>query len=234
MSILGLTIDYGPFGFLDGFDANHICNHSDEQGRYAYGRQPAVMQWNLFRLAEALLPLIGEVEAAEAALEPFKAVYAEAIDDALRARLGLASKQPGDQELIDSLFGLLQANRADYTIFFRRLCDFDDVSDRTPARDLFLDRERFDRWAVDYRTRLGQDARDPAARRVAMRAVNPKYVLRNHLAETAIERARQRDYSEVERLASLLRNPFDEQPGMERYAELPPDWAGGLEVSCSS
>ncbi|MGI9024405.1 MAG: protein adenylyltransferase SelO [Burkholderiaceae bacterium] len=242
MSILGLTLDYGPFGFLDGFDAHHICNHSDEQGRYAYSRQPAVARWNLYCLADALMPLIDDVERAEAALAPFKTIFEEAMGDAMHAKLGLASKRPEDGALIESLFALLQESRADFTIFFRRLCDFEAPRDSSTVeprpgsevRDLFLDRERFDGWAVDYHARLALETRDGDARRIAMRAVNPKYVLRNHLAEAAIVKAREKDYSELERLLMVLRKPFDEQPENGRYADLPPTWASELEVSCSS
>ena len=240
MSILGLTLDYGPFGFLDGFDANHICNHSDHQGRYAYGRQPQIAHWNLYCLAQALLPLVGSVEDAQAALEPFKAIFTAAMDDAMHAKLGLVDRQAEDESLFEQLFALLQESRADFTIFFRRLADLGraaDSSNRRPgadARDLFLDRERFDVWATPYTARVAREGRDPAARRLAMNAVNPKYVLRNHLAEEAIEKARGKDFSEVERLLRILQKPFDEQPEHERYAALPPDWAGTLKVSCSS
>ena len=247
MSIVGLTLDYGPFGFLDGFDAHHICNHTDEQGRYAYARQPAVAHWNLYCLGEALMPLIGDVESAEAALSPFKAVFERALSDAMHAKLGLASTRAEDGALFDALFALLQESHADFTIFFRRLCEFNMPRDASggalrsePAgsapevRDLFFDRERFDSWAVDYRARLAHETRDARERCIAMRAINPKYILRNHLAEEAIIRARDKDFSEVERLLKVLQKPFDEQPENERYADLPPAWAGALEVSCSS
>ncbi len=233
MSILGLTLDYGPFGFLDGFDANHICNHTDQQGRYAYARQPAVARWNCYCLAEALMPLIEDVDEAEAAVEPFKTVFGDAMEAALHAKLGLAERLPADQALIDALFTLLHETRTDYTLFFRRLCAFDRDTDE-PVRDLFVDRERFDRWAVDYRARLAQESRDPGARHVAMRAVNPRYVLRNHLAEAAIVAARAGDFGEIERLRRVLETPFDDQPAFDRYADLPPTWASTLEVSCSS
>ena len=236
MSILGLTLDYGPFGFLDGFDANHICNHTDQQGRYSYANQPAVGRWNLYCLAEALMPLIDDVDSAEAALEPYKAIFGNALDTALHAKLGLVEQRAEDQGLIDGLFSVMQASRVDFTLLFRRLADLDldDVAPGREARDLFLDREPFDRWLVDYRARLSQEGRDADRRRVEMQAVNPKYVLRNHLAEAAIVAARAKDYSEVARLATVLRRPFDEQPAFDRYADLPPDWASTLEVSCSS
>ena len=236
MSIVGLTLDYGPFGFLDAFDANHICNHTDQQGRYAYARQPSVGLWNLQCLAEALLPLIDDVDAAEAALAPYRTVFAEAMDTAIHAKLGLVERLPDDKALLVSLFALLQDNRIDYTAFFRRLSTLDDrvVRPGRTVRDLFVDRERFDAWAVDYRARLTQEGTNAATRQVAMDTVNPKYVLRNHLAETAIVKAREGDFGEVRKLHALLEHPFDEQPGHDAYADLPPDWATHLEVSCSS
>ncbi len=235
MSVLGLTLDYGPFGFLDAFDANHVCNHSDAQGRYAYARQPAVARWNCYCLGEALMPLIDDVDAAEAALAPFKTIFAGAMTDAIHAKLGLAEHRDGDDALIDALYAVLQAGRPDHTLFFRRLADLDRaVPPGREARDLFLDRERFDAWAVDYRARLAQEGRAVEERRVAMNAVNPKYVLRNHLAEAAIAKARAGDHGEVARLHRVLQRPYDEQPEAETYADLPPAWASGLEVSCSS
>jgi uncharacterized protein YdiU (UPF0061 family) len=237
MSILGLTLDYGPFGFLDAFDANHICNHTDEQGRYAYARQPSVARWNCYCLAEALMPLIDDVDGAEEALATFQPTFGEAMDSAIHAKLGLADRRDDDNQLAGDLFALLQDGSVDYTLFFRRLADLHDDRTALPgraARDLFVDRERFDRWAVDYRARAMQEAREGVARRLAMNAVNPKYVLRNHLAEEAIVKARAGDFSEIDRLCRLLERPFDEQPESERYADLPPDWATKLEVSCSS
>ncbi|WER44472.1 YdiU family protein [Cupriavidus sp. WKF15] len=250
MSILGLTIDYGPFGFLDAFDANHICNHSDTQGRYAYSQQPQVAFWNLHCLAQALLPLWLEpgaddtaredaVTQARAALDPFRDRYASEFFRHYRAKLGLRMPAGGDNEdepLMTSLFQLLHAQRVDYTLFWRNLAhisSLDGASD-TPVRDLFLDRAAWDAWAEGYRARLRAEQSDDSARRAAMLAVNPKYVLRNHLAETAIRRAREKDFSEVDRLLAVLSRPFDEQPESEAYAALPPDWASGIEVSCSS
>jgi serine/tyrosine/threonine adenylyltransferase len=247
MSILGLTIDYGPFGFIDSFDANHICNHSDTQGRYAYRMQPQIAYWNCFCLAQALLPLIGaqhdeavraqqSVADAQKALESFKARFAPALECRLREKLGIADARPEDAALADRLLELMHTSHADFTLTFRRLSGMSkhDASGDAPVRDMFLDRDAFDRWAADYRARLAIDSRDDAERREAMNRVNPKYVLRNHLAETAIQRAKEKDFAEVERLAAVLRRPFDEQPEFEAYAALPPDWACALSVSCSS
>ena len=238
MSLLGLTIDYGPFGFLDGFDPGHICNHSDHQGRYAYARQPGVAFWNLHALAQALLPAVdGLPEAASelllAALEPYKAEYARSMLAALRAKLGLATEHEDDQVLADDLLRLMAADHADFTITFRRLAGPD-----AATRDVFVNREAFDAWALRYRARLAleasDDTNDGTARAVRMNRVNPKFVLRNHLAQTAIERAQQGDFSEVQRLLQVLERPFDEQPEHTAYADHPPAWAQQIEVSCSS
>jgi uncharacterized protein YdiU (UPF0061 family) len=236
MSVLGLTIDYGPFGFLDGFDWGHVCNHSDEGGRYAYNMQPRIAHWNLACLAEALLSLMPQDEA-EAALDRFSDAFNDAYAYAMRARLGLAAARDDDAALIGDLLGLMHAARTDYAIFFRRLGGFDSAAGaRNDAlRDMFIEREKFDAWAARYRERLAAEASVDAERAVRMDAVNPKYVLRNHLAEAAIRKAAdERDFAEIERLRTLLARPFDDHPGMDAYAGPPPDWASRLEVSCSS
>ena len=234
MSLLGLTIDYGPFGFLDAFDPGHICNHSDHQGRYAYARQPGVAFWNLHALAQALLPAVeGAPEAASerllAVLEPYKAEYARSMLAALRAKLGLQTAHDDDQVLIDDLLRLMAADRTDFTIAFRRLAGPDALT-----RDVFVDREAFDAWALRYRARLALDNSSDDARAERMNRVNPKFVLRNHLAQTAIERAQDGEFGEVQRLLKILERPFDEQPENEAYADHPPAWATQIEVSCSS
>ncbi|WP_426161558.1 protein adenylyltransferase SelO [Pseudoduganella sp. R-34] len=236
MSILGLTLDYGPFGFMDGFDANQICNHSDERGRYSYSNQPQIGHWNCYALAQALLPLIGEVELTQEALDVYQPEFARHIDQLLHAKLGLATTQEGDRELLDGLFAILQANHTDFTIFFRRLSALRAGSSEgdEPLRDLFIDRPAFDKWAEAYRARLRAENSDDAARKLAMDQVNPKYVLRNYMAQLAIEKAQNKDFSEVERLLTLLERPFDEQAENEQYAGFPPDWSSQLSVSCSS
>ena len=234
MSLLGLTIDYGPFGFLDAFDPGHICNHTDHQGRYAYARQPAVAFWNLHALAQALLPAVeGPAEAASelllAALEPYKPEYARSMLAALRAKLGLVSEHDDDQALIDDLLRLMAADKTDFTIAFRRLAGPDRAT-----RDVFVNREAFDAWALRYRARLATENSDDPERAARMNRVNPKFVLRNHLAQSAIERAQQGDFSEVQRLLKVLERPFDEQPEHAADADHPPAWANQIEVSCSS
>ncbi|MBO9535618.1 protein adenylyltransferase SelO [Herbaspirillum sp.] len=236
MSILGLTLDYGPFGFMEAFDARHICNHTDQQGRYSYQMQPRIGQWNCFALGQAMLPLIGSVEDTEAALAGYEAVFEAKQEALLHAKLGLATFQPDDDKLIDAMFAILQNSHVDFTLFFRRLGELQigNPAGDEPLRDLIIDRPAFDAWAAQYRQRLRAENSDDASRRLAMHAVNPKYVLRNYLAQVAIDRALQKDFSEVEKLQAILRRPFDEQPEHEKYADLPPDWASHLEVSCSS
>jgi uncharacterized protein YdiU (UPF0061 family) len=236
MSILGLTLDYGPFGFMEAFDVNHICNHTDQGGRYSYANQVAIGHWNCYALGNALLPLIGSVEDAEAALDVYMPAFEAKMDELLHAKLGLASMREGDRELIDGLFTIMQASHVDFTLLFRRLGDFqlDAPAHDEPLRDLFIDRPAFDAWAERYRARLRAEASVDGERRAAMNRVNPKYVLRNYLAQQAIEHAQNGDYALVRELLAVLEQPFDEQPGMEHYAALPPDWAAHLEVSCSS
>jgi uncharacterized protein YdiU (UPF0061 family) len=236
MSILGLTLDYGPFGFMEAFDANHICNHSDQGGRYSYSNQPPVGHWNCYALAHALLPLIGSVEDAQAALDVYQGEFAKQLDELLHAKLGLATFQEDDRDLFDAMFKLMQDNHADFTLFFRRLgaLQVDAPAADAPLRDLFIDRAAFDAWAASYRARLRQEHSVDAPRQARMQRTNPKYVLRNYLAQLAIEQAQHGDYSGVDKLLAVLERPFDEQPENDAYAGLPPDWAGKLEVSCSS
>ena len=242
MSLLGLTIDYGPFQFMDGFDPGHICNHSDHHGRYAYARQPNIAYWNLYCLGQALLPLIGEQDLTVQVLEGYKTTFPRALGDAMRAKLGLngdlatEDQREADWSLVEDLLQLLASERVDYTIFWRRLSEamaegWDSVA-WAAVQDLFLERARFQVWLERYRQRVGSaKAQDLGAR---MLRTNPKFVLRNHLAEIAIRQARAGDYSEVDRLRQLLHAPFDEHPGMDGYAGFPPDWASQLEISCSS
>ncbi|WAC72856.1 YdiU family protein [Roseateles sp. SL47] len=247
MSMLGLTIDYGPFGFMDGFNPGHICNHSDHQGRYAFARQPQVGLWNLHALAQALFPLMptadsdadAAAEALQEALEVYRERFGQALLSAMRAKLGLLDTLDEDGPLIDDWLRLLAKHQTDYTLAHRRLSHFDPhqpspAEANAPVRDLFLDRPAFDAWAARYAERLKKTPADTSGdRAVRMKAVNPAVVLRNHLAQTAIERAEAGDFSEVQRLQQVLSRPYDE-PSKPADADFPPDWAQHLEVSCSS
>jgi uncharacterized protein YdiU (UPF0061 family) len=242
MSILGLTLDYGPFGFMEAFDAGHVCNHSDHQGRYTYRNQPHVAQWNLHCLAEAFRPLTGDRALVQAVVDDnFGPAFEAHFERLMRAKLGLRAALADDEAFIGETFGLLQRHRPDFTLFFRALSRLPAAVDGNKpgnsddtVRDLFVDRAACDAWLAGWRARLEQTPWDDPGRQAAMRAANPKYVLRNWLAEAAIRKARGRDFTEVGRLLDCLRRPFDEQPEFEQYAAPPPDWASGLEVSCSS
>lgn len=235
MSILGITLDYGPYGFMEEFDPGFICNHSDETGRYAFDQQPRIGYWNLAALAQSLLSLI-DLEDAKSALNTYAGAFNEHMHELMAAKLGLATLRDGDQLLWSDLLDVLGEARVDYAIFFRKLGSF-----RTEAgainddlRRPFADPAKFDTWRQRYRDRLlAEESRD-GERRARMNRVNSKFVLRNYLAQIAIDKALKRDFSEVDRLRSVLRMPFDEQPEMEHYAQPTPEWGKRLTVSCSS
>ena len=237
MSILGLTLDYGPFQFLDGYDPAHICNHSDNQGRYAFYKQPNVAYWNLYCLGQALMPLIGEQEHAIAALETYKTRYPQALAARMAAKLGFAQAHENQRPLIESALKLLAQERVDFTIFWRRLSHWAASMDAGNAsvRDLFVDRAAADAWLADFRALHAQDASfDGAGTSARMLRTNPKFVLRNHLGELAIRAAKTRDFSVLQQLQTVLADPFSEHPAHEDWASFAPDWAAGIEISCSS
>ncbi len=237
MSIHGITLDYGPFGFMDTYDPGFICNHSDHSGRYAFDQQPHIGLFNLSCLAQALLPLIdtdpnAAAEQARDALGQYQTRFVAAYGERMRRKLGLSENRPEDKELCETLLGIMAAARADYTRVFRRLSERDGSNSLS---DLFVDRDACDAWLRHYRTRLEHEHCEPAQRSERMKQVNPKFILRNHLAETAIRKARdEQDFSEIDRLMTLLQNPFDEHPDFDDYASEPPDWAQDISVSCSS
>ncbi|HET9275986.1 MAG TPA: YdiU family protein [Gemmatimonadales bacterium] len=238
MSVLGLTLDYGPFGFLDELDTGHISNHSDGEGRYAYDQQPAVGLWNLTRFAHALGGLVSADEAG-AALASYPETFAATYGRLMRARLGLVTEQAEDPALVRDLLALLERHRVDYARFFRLLslpCRDAAGAPRVPAPllDLFPARAEPEAWLGRYLARLGAEPGPEPDRVARMRAVNPAYVLRNWMAEEAIRRARERDYGLIEELRLLLRDPFTERPEGDRWAAVPPVWARDLAVSCSS
>jgi uncharacterized protein YdiU (UPF0061 family) len=233
MSILGLTLDYGPYGFMEAFESHYICNHTDETGRYAYDQQPAVGHWNCSRLLQATLPLLDPVpekaiEIAYGILERYGQAFVPENLARWRAKLGLREARDADADLINELLQILDRSRADFPVFFRALAE------PAAARDHVADVTAFDQWLVGYRARLAGEQSDDAERAARMNRANPKYVLRNHLAQAAIEKAQVGDFAEIETLRALLARPFDEQPGMERYAAPAPAGTHKVEVSCSS
>ncbi|WP_231880931.1 protein adenylyltransferase SelO [Halothiobacillus diazotrophicus] len=241
-SALGLTLDYGPFGFMDAFRQHHVCNQSDFEGRYAYGAQPEIGQWNCSRLLQATLPLLGETEEEVGArATELYGRYSETFSVTVMRRwadkLGLREIRPGDADLVIRLLTLMQRGKSDFTRSFRHLARVQTDTDG-PAigvREEMADLAAFDAWVADYRSRLRAEGNtNDAERAERMNRVNPKYILRNHLAQMAIERAEEGDFSEVERLMTVLARPFDAQPEFEGYAAEPPPDQRRIEVSCSS
>jgi uncharacterized protein YdiU (UPF0061 family) len=256
MSVLGLTLDYGPYGWLDGFDPDFTPNTTDASGRrYRYAHQPIVALWNLSRFASALLPLVGDAEPLQAALDACSRSLDELQLRMLHEKLGL-SYDPADPTLADELPALLQLCETDMTIFFRKLADVaadaealadaDDGALIARIADAYYaeppsapdDRARTAAWLRRYSARVRHEGTAPGERRTRMNAVNPKYVLRNYLAQLAIDRAEQGDGSLIAELLEVLRRPYDEQPEHESFAAKRPEWArhraGCSMLSCSS
>lgn len=254
MSILGLTIDYGPYGWLEGYDVSWTPNTTDAQGRrYAYGNQPQIGMWNCARLAWALKPLIGADARLQDALEIYAQTYTTAFRSHLAAKLGFAAlDRDGDDALVQTLFGVLAATETDMTIFHRRLArvpiaaDAAAASRREPLLDAYYEATalagdagaQLDAWLERWAQRVRADGRADAARVATMNAANPKYVPRNYLAQLAIDAATAGDTSVVEKLMRVLEKPYDERPEFEDYAVRRPEWArdraGCSALSCSS
>jgi uncharacterized protein YdiU (UPF0061 family) len=226
MSILGLTLDYGPFGFMEAYDPGLVCNHTDETGRYAFDNQPSIGHWNLRALAVALSGLV-PTEALVERLGAYEGYFVAHYRARMRAKFGLARPRDGDDKLMGALLALMAKARADYTLTFRALPRLDEG-----WLSLFGEmRADAQAWAQTYRARLAGEG-DRAA---AMNAVNPKYVLRNWVAETAIRAVEDRgDVAVLDRVLAMLQSPFDEQPDNAGFAAPPPPELCGLEVSCSS
>ena len=253
LSILGLTIDYGPYGWLEDFDPAWTPNTTDASGRrYRYGAQPQVAHWNLLQLANALVVLTGRPDDLQRGLDGFATAYGEQFESMMTTRLGWGSTQPGDGEHVSALFGLLQRTESDAPLFFRFLAEAPTEGDRTDD-DLLAPLEMawyrpddlrgeigaaLADWLRQWGDRCHRSGLDTGARRRAMDAVNPRYVLRNALAQEAIDAVEQGDTSLLHRLWEVLRRPYDEQPGAERFGGRRPEWArhrvGCSMLSCSS
>lgn len=231
MSLLGLTIDFGPYGFLDDWQPGFICNHSDYQGRYAFNNQPAVGLWNLQRLAQALSALI-DVDGLNDALDGYQSALMREYGLRMRAKLGFMTPQHDDNQLLTELLALMEKEKGDFTRTFRLLSQTEQQQAASPLRDEFIDRASFDSWFARYRQRLERDGVDDSERQRAMKAVNPAVVLRNWLAQRAIEGAERDSPQELERLLEALSDPYTDRD--DDYVRRPPDWGRHLEVSCSS
>ncbi|WP_136067441.1 protein adenylyltransferase SelO [Modicisalibacter radicis] len=224
MSIAGETIDFGPCAFMEAYHPRTVFSSIDEGGRYAYGNQPGIGQWNLARLAETLLPLIDEdqeraVAKATEVLETYPARFETEKLAVMRAKLGLAREEEDDGELIESLLEAMQAGRADFTLTFRQLSDVAASAESEPALfDLFERTEAIQAWLGRWRERLAREAAAPDEIVRRMCAANPKYIPRNHRVQEALTAADDGDFGPFETLREVLSRPFDEQPGREEYA----------------
>jgi serine/tyrosine/threonine adenylyltransferase len=247
LSIIGLTIDYGPYGWIDDYDPDWTPNTTDAQGRrYRYGGQPKIAYWNLTRLAGVLSSLFAAPEPLHQGLQRYREVYVAADRDNIARKLGLAACRDEDVERMEALHTLLHAGEVDMTIFFRALSEvsisapsLEPLSDAfySDVRRLEIETPLLD-WLHGYAARLRDDPLSRESRRERMHAANPRYVLRNYLAQQAIDRAEAGDESEIMRLLEVMRRPYEDQPGNERYAQRRPDWArdraGCSMLSCSS
>lgn len=235
MSILGDTFDYGPFAFLDDYEPGYICNHSDHQGRYAFNQQPNIANWNLAVLGQALLPVL-EKDDIIAVLETYGERFKRYFIHEMAIKLGITTlPQDRQQEIVDNTFAMLTQCKLDYTRFFRALADVMNTESMTSLRNDALDIARFDDWLSDYRQQLTQhNLGHDESWSSTMKAVNPKYILRNYLAQDVIEAAEQGDFAPLKRLHRVLCSPFAEQPEANVFAQRPPDWGKHMEISCSS
>ena len=250
MSVLGLTIDYGPYGWLDDYDPDWTPNTTDAAGRrYRFGYQPRIAQWNLLQLANALYPLVGEAPPLEAGLKRYEQLYLDGWRDARLAKLGLGELRPEtDLALLDDLEDVLTATETDMTLFFRHLADVtpEDPDPLARLAEAYYEPADLDGaagrtvrgWLARYQARVAEEGLPAGERRSRMNAVNPKFVLRNYLAQLAIDAAEQGDFGMIQGLQDVLRTPYDEHPGHEDWAGRRPDWArtrvGCSMLSCSS
>ncbi|MFT4269402.1 MAG: YdiU family protein [Pantoea sp.] len=233
MSILGLTLDYGPYGFLDDYQPDFICNHSDYQGRYAFDNQPAVGLWNLNRLAHALSGLM-TTDQLKQALSQYEPELMRVWGEKMRAKLGLLTPDANDNAILTGLLALMTHEHSDYTLTFRLLSETQQQQTRSPLRDEFIDRDAFDRWYEDYRQRLLRDEASDETRQQVMKAANPALVLRNYLAQQVIEEVERGETGALSRLHLALQQPFNDEAVSAELRQRPPEWGKTLEVSCSS
>jgi uncharacterized protein YdiU (UPF0061 family) len=233
MSIHGITFDFGPYAFLDDFDPGFVCNHSDHAGRYAFDQQPGIALWDLNALAHAFTPYVS-IEQLTSVLAEFESILLSQYAKLMGKKLGLQGADTKNQATVNAWLDLLVQDKRDYSISFRLLCDFDMDGENEVLRDHFIDRNKFDIWAKDYRNLLIAQGRNQEERHLSMRQCNPNYILRNYQAQLAIDAAEQGDFSKLERFIEALRKPFSDMPEFSEYAKAPPQWGKHLEISCSS
>lgn len=235
MSIIGETLDYGPYGFLDDYEPTFICNHSDHTGRYAFDQQPSIGLWNLQALAQALSSLLSDEEKSEA-IAYYEPTLINTYAHLMRQKFGWHTTQEEDKSLCANILHLLAQDKVDYTIFFRRLCDVD-ITAKQPLLldDLFTQKDKWQAWLQQYQKRLKKENMYQQQRQEQMKKTNPKFILRNYLLQQAIDKAQnKKDFSMIDQLMRLVKAPYDEWPEDEIYALSPPNWGKHLPISCSS
>ena len=241
MSILGLTLDYGPYGFLDDYQPGFICNHSDHYGRYAFNQQPSIGLWNLNALAYTFSTWLSP-EQIRQALAYYEPALVEHYNQLMAAKLGLTSWQQEDTELLSGYLGLMTKAQADYSLSFRNLNQVltADNGIPEPLHNVFIQsasvdvKDQLSQWLESYRQRLNNQALSEQERLTQQNANNPVYILRNYLAQNAIEAAQQGNYQPLNELHQVLAQPFTEREDYQRYQQPAPDWGKHLEISCSS
>lgn len=233
MSIHGITFDYGPYAFLDDFKPNFISNHSDDSGRYAFDQQPGIGLWNLNALAHAFT-LHLSVDQIKQALSEYEPELQSQYSQLMQAKLGLVEAKDTDHELLNNWLALLIKDKRDYTDSFRLLSHYQVSAPDSVIIDHFIDRESAGAWLQEYKQRLTTQTQSDEQRNAQMKRCNPKIILRNYLAQQAIERAQTGDFTYANSLLDALTNPFSDDPEFEHFASPPPEWGKELEISCSS
>jgi uncharacterized protein YdiU (UPF0061 family) len=231
MSAIGITIDYGPFAFMDTFESGYICNHTDAQGRYSYDNQPRIGYWNLERLAHALSVLVTH-EKLQTELEKYGGYFTTRLMELLRAKLGLDAPQETDSDLLRTLFSVMENGRIDMTPFFRTLSHYE--GQRESLLTLTLAPNQMNEWLDVYDERLLLNSISTHERHTQMLQTNPKYVLKNYILQEAIDAAEKNDFTLVNELLILAQNPYDEHKRFEHYAGVTPQQHTNLKLSCSS
>ncbi|MEA3369988.1 MAG: protein adenylyltransferase SelO family protein, partial [Campylobacterota bacterium] len=232
MSIDGRTIDYGPFAFLDDYDKNYICNHTDREGRYSFSSQPGVAYWNLDMLARTLSPIINYELAEEILEDLFKSTFENVYSEIMYDKMGLEREDEDDRVLFQKMLSALENAKIDYTMFFRKLSRFD--GDKSKILDIAIHREPLDRWLDIYSERLDKETQGETKRHEKMLRVNPKYILKNHILQEAIEKAQEHDFSMVNELLKVALTPFDEHEKLEHLCKATPMESKNIKLSCSS
>jgi len=232
MAIDGTTIDYGPFAFLDDYDPNFVCNETDKQGLYSFRNQPGAAHWNLDMLARLISPLLSYDDTEEVLTDTFWSTFTNVYSTILYGKMGLHTKQDEDKELLEALKRALGSATIDYTLFFRKLSHFN--TDKSDILGACIHREPLDAWLDKYSKRLEKETLSVEKRQSKMLATNPKYVLKNHILQEAIEKAEKHDFSMIDELLTVALAPFDEHPELEHLCKPTPKKSKNICLSCSS